>query len=74
MDLRMPVMDGFEAAKRIRSLPREDAGAIPIIALTANAYEKDKKNAKAAGMNAHLEKPTDSEVLYRTLRSLIGKQ
>ena len=73
MDLRMPVMDGLEATRRIRALPRPDAQTIPIIALTANAYEEDVRNSLEAGMNIHLAKPTDSEVLYETLRRLIKK-
>lgn len=59
MDVMMPVMDGLEAARVIRSLPRPDAGTIPIIAMTANAYEEDIRKSKDAGMNAHLSKPID---------------
>ena len=72
MDLRMPVMDGLEAARRIRALPRPDAAAIPIIALTANAFTSDVEAALSAGMNAHLAKPADADVLYDTLRKLIS--
>ena len=61
----MPVMDGLEAAGRIRALPRPDAKSIPIIALSANAYESDRQNSLKAGMNAHLVKPVDAELLYR---------
>ena len=68
MDLRMPVMDGFEAAKRIRALDRPDAETVPIIALTANAFERDVKASLEAGMNAHLSKPADADELYRTLK------
>lgn len=72
MDLRMPVMDGLEAARSIRALKRKDAESIPIIALTANASEEDIRNSKEAGMDAHLAKPIDSELLYRTLVRLIN--
>ncbi len=71
MDLRMPVMDGLEATKRIRALDRADAGLIPIIALTANAFESDVRASIEAGMNAHLAKPADSDELYETLRRSI---
>ena len=71
MDLRMPVMDGLEATRAIRSLERKDAGRVPIIALTANAFESDREKSREAGMNAHLGKPTDPESLYETLRQQI---
>ena len=71
MDLRMPVMDGIEAAGKIRALSRPDAGTIPIIALTANAFESDVKASLNAGMNSHLAKPADAELLYDTLKQLI---
>ena len=61
-------MDGFEAAKRIRALDRPDAETVPIIALTANAFERDVKASLEAGMNAHLSKPADADELYRTLK------
>ncbi|MCI9369155.1 MAG: response regulator [Lachnospiraceae bacterium] len=67
MDIMMPVMDGITATKTIRALEREDAKIIPIIAMTANAYEEDIRNTQAAGMNAHLSKPIDVELLLRTL-------
>ena len=73
MDLRMPVMDGLESTRSIRSLPREDAKTIPIIALSANAFETDRQNSADAGMNAHLVKPIDSDLLYQTLRIWIAK-
>ncbi|MDD2979846.1 MAG: ATP-binding protein [Hespellia sp.] len=72
MDIRMPVMDGLEAAKSIRDLPRRDAGVIPIIAMTANAYDDDVSKSKEAGMNAHLSKPIDTQKLYETLGTYIG--
>ena len=68
MDLRMPVMDGLEATRRIRALERPDAKTVPIIALTANAFESDVKNSLSAGMNAHLAKPTDAGMLYDTIK------
>jgi len=67
MDVRMPVMDGIAAAAAIRALPRADAGSVPIIAMTANAYEEDAEMSRAAGMNAHLSKPVDPQTLYKTL-------
>ena len=67
MDIMMPVMDGMEAAKAIRQLPREDAKKIPIIAMTANAFDEDRRKILAAGMNEHLTKPVDETRLYRTL-------
>ena len=72
MDLRMPVMDGLEAARTIRALPRSDAGRVPIIALTANAFEEDVRQSMEAGMNAHLPKPVDTDQLYDTLRTLVA--
>ena len=71
MDLRMPVMDGLEATRRIRALDRPDASVIPIIALTANAFASDMEQTKEAGMNAHLSKPTDADFLYHTLQLCI---
>ena len=71
MDLRMPVMDGLTATRCIRSLPREDAGKVPILALTANAFESDIQASLTAGMNAHLAKPTDADSLYLALRQAI---
>lgn len=67
MDIRMPVMDGIEAAKAIRALERADAKAIPIIAMTANAYDEDRKMTSDAGMNAHLAKPIETQLLYEIL-------
>ena len=73
MDIRMPVMDGYEAARTIRLLPRKDATEIPIIAMTANAFEEDKKRALENGMNAHIAKPLDISVLLSTLDEVIKK-
>lgn len=67
MDMRMPEMDGLEATKAIRALDREDARTIPIIALTANAFDEDVHRSLQAGMNAHLSKPVEPDVLFKTL-------
>ena len=72
MDIRMPVMDGLAAARAIRALDRPDAAAVPIIALTANAFDEDMQNSLQAGMNAHLTKPVDPYALYEALETLIG--
>lgn len=71
MDVRMPEMDGLEAAAAIRALDRQDAKAIPIIALTANAFDEDVQRSLQVGMDAHLSKPVDPERLYQTLEELI---
>ncbi len=71
MDMRMPEMDGLEATRRIRALDREDAKKIPIIALTANAFDEDVQRSLQAGLNAHLTKPIQPDVLYETLENLI---
>ena len=71
MDMRMPEMDGLEAARRIRASGREDAETIPIIALTANAFDEDVQRSMQAGMNAHLSKPVEPDVLFDTLETLI---
>ncbi len=71
MDMRMPEMDGLEATRIIRSLDRQDAKSIPIIALTANAFDEDVQRSLQAGLNAHLSKPIQPEVLFETLESLI---
>lgn len=71
MDVRMPVMDGLEAARTIRSMDREDAKRIPIIALTANAFDEDVQLSMQAGMNAHLSKPVEADRLIRILGELI---
>ena len=72
MDIRMPIMDGLEAARFIRSLERQDAQIVPIIAMTANAYDIDVANALSAGMNAHLSKPVEPALLYETLNRLLN--
>ena len=71
MDIRMPEMDGLEATAVIRSMQRSDAKTIPIIALTANAFDEDVQRSLQAGMNAHLTKPVEAAVLYETLEHLI---
>ncbi|MCR5294375.1 MAG: response regulator [Lachnospiraceae bacterium] len=73
MDVRMPEMDGLEAAAAIRALDREDAKRIPIVAMTANAFDEDVQRSLQAGMNAHLTKPVEEELLLKTLGELIGK-
>ncbi len=70
MDMRMPVMDGLEAAKKIRAMDREDAKTIPIIALTANAFDEDVQRSMQAGLNAHLSKPVEPERLFDELDRL----
>ena len=71
MDMRMPEMDGLTATETIRSLDRPDAKTIPIIALTANAFDEDVQRSMQAGMNAHLSKPVEPSVLFGTLENLI---
>ena len=71
MDVRMPEMDGLEATRVIRSMDREDAKNIPIIALTANAFDEDVQNSLQAGLNAHLSKPVEPDVLFETLEELL---
>ena len=71
MDMRMPEMDGLEATRAIRDLDRDDARKIPIIALTANAFDEDVQRSLQAGLNAHLSKPVEPESLFSTLENLI---
>ena len=72
MDMRMPEMDGLEATRTIRAMDREDAKTIPIIALTANAFDEDVQRSMQAGLNAHLSKPVEAEVLFKTLEELVA--
>ncbi len=71
MDMRMPEMDGLEATRAIRAMDRPDAATIPIIALTANAFDEDVQRSMQAGLNAHLSKPVEPELLFETLENLI---
>jgi signal transduction histidine kinase/PAS domain-containing protein len=71
MDIRMPIMDGYEAVKRIRALPRADATCIPIIAMTADAFEESVREAKLTGMDAYVTKPIDPVLLYETLANTL---
>ncbi len=73
MDIMMPVMNGYDATKKIRSLGREDAKVIPIIAMTANAFTEDRIRAKEAGMNEHIAKPVDTKLLVKIIHELADK-
>lgn len=70
MDIQMPIMNGYEATKAIRAIERKDIAGLIIIAMTANAFEEDKREAFAAGMNGHISKPVDVSVLFKTLSDL----
>ena len=74
MDVRMPVMDGLSATRAIRSLERSDAKSVPIIAMTANVFDEDVERSLQSGMNAHLSKPVEPDILYETLSKLIGQR
>ena len=71
-DISMPEMDGLQATRAIRALRRRDAASVPIIAMTANAYDEDREKSGAAGMNCHLAKPIDTRVLYDTLEKYLS--
>ena len=71
MDIQMPVMNGYEAAKQIRALDDRSKAAIPIVAVTANAFEEDRQISLDAGMNGHLTKPYDVSVMIETLNALL---
>ena len=73
MDIRMPVKDGYETAEAIRALKRPDAKRIPIIAMTADAFEDDVLKCLNAGMNGHIAKPIDPELLYREISEAVMK-
>lgn len=73
MDIHMPVMDGYEATKNIRALNRDDALSVPIMAMTADAFEDDIQECLDAGMNGHIAKPVDPEVLRRKLSSILSE-
>ena len=70
----MPVMNGYEATRAIRALARKDASRIPIIAMTANAFAEDEKEALEAGMNVHLAKPIDIELLNKVISQCVSKK
>lgn len=72
MDIQMPVMNGYEATAAIRRLPRKDAGRVPIVAMTANAFAEDVRRSRKAGMNEHLTKPLDVEALRKCLEKWLG--
>ena len=72
MDIMMPVMNGYKATKRIRSMNREDAKTIPIIAMTANAFTEDRLKAKEAGMDEHISKPVDGDLLVKVIHELLN--
>ncbi len=74
MDVQMPVMNGYEATRAIRALPRRDAAEIPIIAMTANAFAEDEKEALSAGMNVHLSKPIDVELLKKVVKDIVQRR
>lgn len=71
MDIMMPVMDGYEASRQIRSLPRRDAAVIPIFAMTANAFQDDIEKSHKSGMNEHLTKPLHTQVMLDTIRKYV---
>ncbi|WP_283674660.1 response regulator [Butyricicoccus sp. Marseille-Q5471] len=73
MDIQMPIMDGYEAAKAIRSGKHAEAATIPIFAMTANAFAEDVSTSIASGMDGHISKPIDTEILYRTLQKVLGQ-
>ena len=73
MDMRMPEMDGLAATEAIRGLKRADAGRIPVIALTANAFNEDVMHSLQSGLNAHLSKPVEPEMLYKTLSAFLSR-
>ena len=74
MDIQMPKMDGYKATQAIRRLPDKDKACIPIVAMTANAFEEDKRDAIAAGMNGHIAKPIQADKLLAMLAEIIRQQ
>ena len=73
MDMQMPELDGCEAARQIRRLPRADARTVPIIAVTANAFAEDISATMKAGMDAHISKPIDMQLLCQTMEKLLRR-
>ncbi len=71
MDVQMPIMNGYEATRTIRSMPRKDVKDLPIIAMTANALEEDKEAALKNGMNAHISKPLDMDIFISVLKQFV---
>ena len=71
MDIQMPIMDGYETAKAIRNMKNPLHARIPIIAMTANAFDEEKKRALSCGMNGHISKPIDIDVLFNTIEGII---
>ena len=74
MDIMMPVMDGLEATRHIRSMSRRDAMTIPIVAMSANAFQEDVEKSLAAGLNEHLTKPLDEKKLTETMKKYLGNK
>lgn len=72
MDVQMPEMDGYQATRTIRKLENKELASIPILAMTANAFEEDKQEALKCGMNGHLAKPIDIDVLFETLNKILS--
>ena len=74
MDIQMPIMDGYEAVKHIRALENEGLANIPIIAMTANAFEEDKRKALETGMDAYVSKPIDIDKMLETMMDILKKE
>ena len=72
MDIQMPIMNGYEASRRIRELKDGNKSQIPIVAMTANAFTEDRIKAKEAGMDEHVAKPVDVELLIKVIHKLVG--
>ncbi len=73
MDIQMPNMDGYEATRKIRAMADPDKAGIPIIAMTANAFDEDRQKALEAGMNGHIAKPINMDILEKTLSNIWSK-
>ena len=74
MDLQMPNMDGFEAARTIRAMDRDDAGTVPILAVTANAFAEDARKCFEAGMDAHISKPLEISAVYAAVQEILSRR